>query len=79
MLGLTRIGMHIPQEREPVAVRHVDLAHDQIHVSEREHAHGVGDGARDLHLEALLDHAKLEHGRLLRIGVDDERDVTVGE
>ena len=35
--------------------------------------------ARGLRLEALLDQAKLEHGRLLRIGIDEQRVVAVRE
>ena len=44
-----------------------------------EHLDGLVHAARRLHHEALLDHAQLEHRRLLRIDVDEQRLLPVGQ
>ena len=72
---LARLG----EEREPVAPPEVDLAHDEVGLALGEHLERLLGAARRLHDEALLDHPELEHRRLLRVGVDEERCVAVGE
>ena len=67
------------EQRQPVVRAEIDLADDEVDLPLRHHLRRLLGGARDLHLEALLDHAELEHRRLLRIGVDEERDVAVGQ
>ncbi len=74
-----RVLARLLEQGKPVGAAEFELADDHLDLARLEHLDGLVGGARDLHEEALLHHAQLEHGRLLRVGVDEQRHAAVAE